>query len=436
MIVSDPDFWFLIFYAIFRLFVLVRVLWSVPLQHGPAFFLGAEVAPGFYDGPGIQWLRRVRAVLIAEHLAEVVIFAVFISHRWLEYAFLPVYGVILTCVLFAVWARHKVGVAPRKLSAVAIPLDARRLADYISWPAEAVLVMIMAASWLLLLTRAGRLTDWGLAVVITYMMLGLFHLKTLIARSSFPPLPPERTEEYQRWLEADRRYVLRLIESMRWFLAVMLGLHTVDQVPHPAWTGVWLPWLIPYIGAAYLFVIAIIIFRGKARLASMGRDLRPAGSWSGPFDSPRIMQRGPVNCFVAYCAGLAVLLAFFYLPLWWQPAIDVRAGFEGHGVQFAYPRSEAVPFDLELNMDKGVCDILRITSSGRSEEFGSMGGKSTIRALLGAGDSLRLTPRPGAAGRYHVRLGPPHGLCSLLSGGPLSILGSMSLGTLLLPRAC
>lgn len=423
MTALDPHLWFLIFYGIFRVFVLVRILWNAPLQHGPGFFLGAEVAPGFYDGPGVQWLRRFRAVTIAEHLAEVVIFAVFVLHRWLEYAFLPIYGLIVIYVLFIVWLRRHAGVAPRKLPAVAIPLDARRLADYVSWPTEAVLAVIVAASWLLLLTRAGRLADWGLAVVMTYVFLGLLHLKIAIARSSFPPLPSERTEEYQRWLEADRRYVLRLIESMRWFLAVMLGLHTtMEQVPRPAWTAVWLPWLVSYSGAVYLLVIVIIIFRGKTRLASMGRDLRPPGSWSGPFDSPRIMQRGPVNCFVAYCAGLAVLLAFFYLPLWWQPALDVQAGFEGQRVQFAYPRSEAVQFDLELNMDKGLCDILRITSSGRSEEFGSM-DKGTIRARLGAGDSLQLAPRPGAAGRYHVRLGPPHGLCTLLSGGPLSILG-------------
>ena len=60
--------WLLLFVTalivVFLVFDLVRRFWNYPLAHGPGFFLGIEVAPGFYSGEGLHiWLRLRRTAL-------------------------------------------------------------------------------------------------------------------------------------------------------------------------------------------------------------------------------------------------------------------------------------------------------------------------------------------------------------------------------------
>jgi hypothetical protein len=54
-----------------------------------------------------------------------------------------------------------------------------------------------------------------------------------------------------------------------------------------------------------------VIIRGQTRLAAMSRELRPAGSWSTPFQSARLMLPGGLAWFGIWFGGLLLLLIFF-----------------------------------------------------------------------------------------------------------------------------
>jgi len=297
-----------------RLFFLVRRLWNYPLNHGPGFFLGVEVAPGFYEGPGVRWLKRYRTLLVAQHLILVTAFAVPVAlRRWQD---LPVMAPVDVITFFTVfggftlWVRRTLGASPPRLSSVAVPLEARRLGDYLSWPLEALVVAFLAFSWLLLLTQGDARVRWQWPVLITYVVVGMLPGKIILARNSFP-LPPDRTEEHHRWLEASRRYSLRVIESMRWFCVAILAGYAVRHGFPAAKSMVWLEWSLAGMAMALFLVMTGILIRGSGALARMSRDVRPVGSWAGPFQPARLMLPGGLAWGIAYCAGLAALLVFF-----------------------------------------------------------------------------------------------------------------------------
>lgn len=299
---------------VFRLFVLVRMLWSYPLNHGPGYFFGVQVPPGFYEGPGIRWLKRYRILLLAQHLFLVSAFMVPVAlRRWND---LPVMAPVDVITFFSIfggfwlWARRSLGANPPRLSSVAVPLGVRRLADYISWPLEAMIVAFLAFSWLLLSTQGDAHFRWQWPVLISYAVMGMLPCKIILARNSFP-LPPERTEEHQRWQEAYRRYSLRVIESMRWFLVAILAAYAVRHGSPAAKAMVWLEWSFLGSAAALYLVMTGILFHGWRATARMGRDLRPVGSWAGPFQPARVMLRGGLTWSILYCSGLVALLVFF-----------------------------------------------------------------------------------------------------------------------------
>lgn len=169
---------------------------------------------------------------------------------------------------------------------MAIALQARRLGDYISWEIEALMVAITAASWLLLFIRRDTQSDWQIPVVMAYVVIGLLPVKILAVRHNFP-LTPERAEEHNLWLETQRRFSLRMIDVMRWFFLTILAGYALLHGWPAAQTMVWLRWLLIGVALAiYLFMSGSLI-RGNRRLAAMGCNLRPVGSWSGPFGAAK-----------------------------------------------------------------------------------------------------------------------------------------------------
>ncbi len=283
------------------------------MNHGPGFFLGVAVEPGFYEGPGIQWLKRYRTLLVVQHLILVGAFLVPVAlRRWNDLPVMAPIDVVTFFLMiggFALWARRKLGANPPALSSVAVPLQVRRLSDYISWPMEAMVVALLACSWLLLLTRGDAQFRWQIPVLFSYTVMGLLPGKIILARNSFP-LPPERTEEYYRWQEASRRYSLRVMESMRWFLVLILAGYAVRHGLPGARTVVWLRWGLVGLAAAVFILMTGVLIHGSRALAKMGRDLRPAGSWVGPFQPTGLMLRGGLAWGILYCCGLAALLVF------------------------------------------------------------------------------------------------------------------------------
>lgn len=297
----------------FRVYFLVRRLWNYPLDHGPGFFLGVEVAPGFYDGPGVLWLKRYRTAILTEHLVEALgLVVILISGRWdrlpmLAYGTFPFMATLLGFVL---WTRHRLGPSAPTPSSVAVALEQRRVRDYISWPVEALVVVIIAVSWLLLVTHGDAQVRWQVPVLMTYAAAGLFPGKVVVARDSFP-LPAERPEEHHRWLEAHRCYSLRMMDTVRWFLIAVLAGYALLH----GWPAVrpmaWFRWLVVTIAMGIWLVMVAVLIRGGGRLVAMGRDLRPVGAWSGPFRSGRLMSAAGWAWTVAYLAGLTLLLVFF-----------------------------------------------------------------------------------------------------------------------------
>lgn len=291
-------------------FFMVRRLWNQPLNHGPNFFFGAAVSPGFDSG---RWLRRYHILLAAQYgLLCSALLAIAAAGRWNEIPILAPADVISFFALiggFTMWARRAAGTAPETVPLAVIPLEIRRLRNYISWPAEILMGAILAASWLLLL-RSGAAVDWGWPIVATWVVVVTLPGKIILVRNSFP-LPPERTEEYHRWLDETRRHSLRVMDAMRWFVIVILAGYAAQR----AWPdGPTLPWIRGTTLAVAGVVFAVqmtLVFRGTARLTDMGRDLRPVGSFQSPYRPASLFLQGGLTWSVVYCGGLGALLLYF-----------------------------------------------------------------------------------------------------------------------------
>jgi hypothetical protein len=194
---------------------------------------------------------------------------------------------------------------------VALALESRRMADYISWPMEALAVGLVALSWWLLL-HGGSHFDWRNALILSWVALGTIPGKMGMVRLSFP-LPAERTEEHFRLQEVSRRFQIRVFGILiEWFMVVdLLGvavLHGLLPVhPAPMWR-----WLVLACSLAVWGYGMIVMLRGLMQLKTMGRELRPAGSWRTPFG--RSSCFGMSRAFQVWSAiwfGGILLLAFY-----------------------------------------------------------------------------------------------------------------------------
>ena len=291
--------------------LIVWRLWSFPLNHGPGYFVGVAVPPGFYDGVGLRWLRKYHALLVAQCLLVMGVFAaVVISGRWSRIPILALADVTSFFVLvggYMLWARHAVAAPPAILPQAVVPLESRRLGDYICWPGEALMASLIAGSWAILLSAGAGHFSLAWPVVSTYVVLALLSGKIILVRKGYP-LPPERTEEYHRWLDLQRRLSLRLMGATGWLVATSLAGYASQQ----SWPDEpWVRWLALSIEGAIFAAMIAMIFRGMARVAATGRNLRPVGSFFGPFRRSGVFVPGGLAWAGFFCGGLAALLMFF-----------------------------------------------------------------------------------------------------------------------------
>ena len=294
-----------------RVYILLRQLWTLPGKNGPGYFLGVGVPQSFYSGPGVEWLRRYRRMLLLEHFAEAVFLAAILALRRWDWIPLTALGAVtLTAAMFGftLYARRALGARPGECPTVGVSLVPRRLGDYLSWPAEALVCAIVACSWFLLLAYGDEGIRWREAVVETWVILGLLPGKIVLVRSSFP-LPAERTREHANFEDAQRRYGLRVMDALGWFLTAILFVYSLQH----AWPAVQsLAWLSGTLAGAVLLLglyMTIAIVRGQGRLLSMSRGLRPAGSWSAPFRGAQWVSRSGLAWFVVWFGGMLVLFA-------------------------------------------------------------------------------------------------------------------------------
>jgi hypothetical protein len=291
-------------------YALVKHLWNLPLRNGSGFFLGVEVPQDFYEGPGRTWLKSYRATLAALHMVlAVALGTIIVLGRW---DWTPIWagGTALlrvpTLQAFAVWTRHKLGAYP-PVRPVAIALTSRRLGDYISWPMEALMAAVLASSWWLLLRQNGMYVHWLTPLQTTWVALVLPG-KILLVRSA-SPLPAERTEEHYRYQDAVRRNGVNALSAWGWLAVVTLFGYALQRAWSPASTLPWLRWLNVGVFFAVFAYMMIMVFRGMRMAATVGRDLRPSGSWVTPFrcTSRAWMSRPYQIWFVAWFGGILAL---------------------------------------------------------------------------------------------------------------------------------
>ncbi|MCX6620180.1 MAG: hypothetical protein NTY38_03715 [Acidobacteria bacterium] len=293
--------------VLFHTWAVFRRLWREPLKHGTAYFMGVAVDPGFYESSGAQWMRRYHTALLVQYTILVGGFAVMVAlGYWRQLPLLvPVHVISFFGLVggVALWARRRLNTHPPVLERVAVDFTPRRLADYISWPLEALMLAVLAASWLLL-NPARPHFDWSFPIVITYIVMAMLPGKILIVRNRLP-LPAEKTEEHRRFDEALRRHALRQLDGMRWMALSIFAVVAVHKAV-PALKNLLVPSMaIPL--AAWLVMMAVII-RGTGRLNAMSAGLRPMGSWKSPFLK---QPRSYLVWISLYCACLIALLLYF-----------------------------------------------------------------------------------------------------------------------------
>ena len=298
-----------------RTYQLVRMDWARPLGHGPGFFLAFEVPPDFYVGAGVRWLTRFRSVLLAEWATEWIAAAAMIAAGW--WWWLPFWAggsailYVGSLSLFGLVAGRHLGRAGGQ-PAVALSFEERRLRDYLSPSAEGLMTALVGASWLLLAVRGDARVRWIVPVVATYFVMALLGAKVVAIRAG-APLPIERTEEHHRYLEACRRYGLRAMDAARWLFVLLFGGYAVLHSQWEISVAAWLQWsLVAAALTTWLTLVATIIL-GARRLDAMGRGLRPAMSWAGPFRPSPWASRGGGIWAVSFLTGLIVLFAIFGL---------------------------------------------------------------------------------------------------------------------------
>lgn len=102
--------------------------------------------------------------------------------------------------------------------------------------------------------------------------------------------------------------------------------------------------------------------------------------------------------------GLAVLalLPNRYLPD--GEGINLDGIFEGRPVMVQWPRQSTAPYDLALDLEKGVCKFVQLDAAGRVLDKWSA-SRITQKGHIRLGGQLQFFPTEGAVGRYRVRVG-------------------------------
>jgi hypothetical protein len=290
---------------------LVKYLWKQPLQNGPGYFLGIEVPEDFYEGSGKVWLKSYRAMLVALHLILAVFFGICFASRRLD--LIPLCGFwalldVVAMLAFHAWTRHRLGANP-PVRAVAIALESRRLGDYINWPLEALSAGFIAISWWFLLRADGMRIDLLSPLLMTWATLVL-PSKILLVRSG-SPLSAERAEEHFRYQDALRRIGISQLNAWGWGCVVMLFGVALGRNCSPAVIP-FLRWTVVGVFLAVFATMIFTVFSGMRLAATVGRDLRPPGSFATPFGRGAWIwkSRSFMIWYIIWVSGIVALVLY------------------------------------------------------------------------------------------------------------------------------
>jgi hypothetical protein len=172
------------------------------------------------------------------------------------------------------------------------------------------MALTLAAGWLIMLLQGDAAIEWGTPAITTYVVLALFVAK-LVHIKSAAPLPLDRTSEHQRYFDANRRYMLRVIDSMRWLFVFLFAAYAVLHGWPAAHQIAGLRWVLIAAGVVIWLTMVAMTLAGVHRLETMGRGLRPPASWAGPFRASPWASRGSGIWALSFVAGLALLFSVF-----------------------------------------------------------------------------------------------------------------------------
>ena len=179
-----------------------------------------------------------------------------------------------------------------------------------SWPAEGLVAITLAAGWLLLLVWGDSDVQWVTPATATYVVLALFAAKIVHIKAAVP-LPVDRTSEHEQYFDARRRQGLRVIDSMRWLFVFVFASYAILHGWPAAQQIAGLRWFMVAGGVGIWLAMVAITIVGVRRLDTMGRGLRPAASWAGPFRANPWASRGGGIWALSFVAGLVLVFAIF-----------------------------------------------------------------------------------------------------------------------------
>lgn len=292
--------------VVFRFWLFREVNWLAPLKKGDRYFLDVEVPPGWHaSAEGKKWWRRYHASILVPHGLEALAFLwIAVWGTWSQLPLLalvaPVFVVMYTGVI--IWWRHSSGVDRVKPKRLVVDLRGRRLSDYFTWKVDGLMLLLAAASWVVLAGSGDGSFTWKAPVILTYLVLGLAVFKADVVRTGWG-LPPQRTEDYRRLQDMRRAQAVGVLDRFRWMMLAVLvsyaAVHSVEgilPVQPVRWTAV--------AASLGVWVWMMVSFAQSERaLNRLGADLPPAVM---PLD----WGRGWWS-FGAFLAGLAALLIWF-----------------------------------------------------------------------------------------------------------------------------
>ncbi len=332
-------------------------LWSLrkrlglPRFWGGAYFFSVPVGEGFYRGDGAPVLRWYRNRLLASFATEAaaILLAAWLF-GWTGFVVTALIGSALLAfsmqritaeAIRRARAHELPGAPPPGQSAAVTSLQPRRLSGYTDKVTEAV-ILVMVAGSVVLLAYAKAQHPWAnwrelllFPAVMLYLQLGVVLLKSGIVAWR-TPLPEQDAERHLQLKEEGRRYLLRVCDWMRLIGAFFLAHAAVKAAFGDEWaTGtaravVWTSLL----GLAVILLITM--HRESRRILELARQVAPARNTtiggcpptSGRFaagglfyygpDNPSLLVRGPrgftfnfadqrTYYFLGYFAGLAAL---------------------------------------------------------------------------------------------------------------------------------
>jgi hypothetical protein len=115
-----------------------------------------------------------------------------------------------------------------------------------------------------------------------------------------------------RQLQDEGLVTVHWMNAFGWFCVVILFGYALRHGWPPASSLPELQWLIVGVALAIMGYLMIVVFRGQRRMAAVGRDLRPSGSWSTPYRRASFMSRPFMIWFTVWFGGLLVSIVYSF----------------------------------------------------------------------------------------------------------------------------